>query len=247
MPNPIYRGPFPVTLKQVFESKIDGSRLYSVTQAWKNEAGVSYGLIGSATLVDGYTHYESSNSSDAKDGIVETTRVFTYAPPSTASADSRFEYECSAVASEEPIETHPAFLEARATLGFDVSIVTASGGYLTDGAASGGAVFSEDGIFQGFNKDSLNNFAGVRSYLSPQVLFKVKFSVSQRPSSGTQTSVGKIDVPQGAPNISSGKNWLVTDVNWGNSGNGNNGIYEVTQSFRLSGEGGWNPNIYSYA
>ena len=245
MPAPIYQGTFPVTTKQLFETRADGSRAYSITQIFKNDFSVVYGSIGSSVVVDGLIYYESSNSSDAKDGLIEVTRVFVYAPASTSSGDSRFTYECSAVASEEPIETHPAFLTSAS--GFATSIVTASGGYLVSGSTSGGAIFDANGIFLGFNKDALNNLAGVRSYLSPQVLFKVKYTVGQRPSAATQKSVGKIDTPFGAPSVGSGKNWLTTDVNWNNLGNGNDGAYEVSQNFRLSGEGGWNTNIYSNA
>jgi hypothetical protein len=238
MPAPTYIGTFPVTLREVYETRIDGSRVYSITRVYKNDGTAVYGTIGSSLVVDGAVYYESSNSSDAKDGLVEVTRVFVYAPASATSYD----YECTAVASEEPIETHPAFLVS--ATGFPTSIVTASGGYITNGA-SGGAVFDEDGIFLGFNKDALNSLAGVRSYLSPQVSFKVKYATNNRPSSGVQTSIGTIASPLNAPAIGGGKNWLLTEVNWSNAGNGSDGIYEVSQGYRLSGEGGWNTNIYS--
>ena len=241
MPNPIYRGTFPVTLKQLFERKIDGSRLYSITEVYKNDGSAVYGSIGSFVVVDGFTHYEISNSSDAKDGLVEVTRTFVYAPSSA----TLFEYQCNAIASEEPIETHPNFLTAATSLGFDVSIVTASGGFISEGSTSGGAVFDADGIFLGFNKDALNNLAGVRSYLSPQVTFQVKYSTNDRPSSGAQTAIGTIDSPINPPSFSGDKNWLLTEVNWSNTGNGSDGAYQISEGFRLSGEGGWNTNIYS--
>jgi hypothetical protein len=239
MPAPTYIGTFPVTLREVYETRIDGARVYSITRVYKNDGTAVYGTIGSSLVVDGVIYYESSNSSDAKDGLVEVTRVFVYAPASAISYD----YECTAVASEEPIETHPAFLVSAS--GFATSIVTAAGGYLTDGAASGGAVFDEDGIFLGFNKDALNSLSGVRSYLSPQVSFKVKYATNNRPSSGVQTSIGTIASPLNPPAVGGGKNWLLTEVNWSNAGNGSDGIYEVSQGYRLSGEGGWNTNIYS--
>jgi len=239
MPAPKYIGTFPVTLREVYETRIDGSRVYSITRVYKNDGTAVYGTIGSSLVVEGAVYYESSNSSDAKDGLVEVTRVFVFAPASAASYD----YECTAVASEEPIETHPAFLVS--ATGFATSIVTAAGGYLTQGASSGGAIFDQDGIFLGFNKDATGNLAGVRSYLSPQVSFKVKYATNNRPSSGVQTSIGTIASPLNAPAIGGGKNWLLTEVNWSNAGNGSDGIYEVSQGYRLSGEGGWNTNIYS--
>jgi hypothetical protein len=241
MPNPKYIGTFPVTLKQVFERKIDGSRLYSITEVYANDNSAVYGSIGSSVVVDGFTHYQISNSSDAKDGLVEVTRTYVYAP---ASPDL-YEYQCNAVASEEPIETHPNFLTAATTLGFDLSIVTASGGFLAEGSTSGGAVFDADGIFLGFNKDALNNLAGVRSYLSPQVTFQVKYATDDRPSSGTQTAIGTRSTPLNPPSVGSGKNWLLTEVNWTNTGNGGDGAYQISEGYRLSGEGGWNTNIYS--
>lgn len=244
MPAPFYTGEYPVKLKEVFEFNLDGKRVYSLTQAWKNDVGVSYGLIGSVTQVDGLTYYEASNSSDAKGGIVETTRIFTYAPLEADSDEIMFEYECNASASEEPIATHPAFLNSRPDLGFYESIVTASGGYTTDGSASGGAVFNEEGVFIGFNSTATGNLAGVESYLSPQVTFKIKYSISQRPDVGLLEAIGTIRSPTAGPTIPASKSWLLTDVNWSNSGNGNDGSYDVSEGYRLSGDGGWNTLIY---
>jgi len=241
MPTPVYTGTYPVTLKEVFDTRIDGSRFYSLTQAWKNEAGICYGCIGTPTLVDGFTHYESSNSSSGKDGIVEITRVFAYAPQTQQSFDSSVEYYCTASASEEPIQAHPAFLTA--TAGFETSIVTASGGYLTD-STSGGAVFDQDGIFLGFNKDATNNLSGVASYLSPQVSFTRKYSTKQRPPNQLTQAIGTIRYPTAGPTVAYGKDWLLTDVNWSNAGSGDLGIYEISEAFRLSGEGGWSKFIY---
>lgn len=245
MPNPEYRGTFPVTLKESLEVRIDGSRLYSITKIYQNNGSADFGMIGDLLDVEtllpevlGYSYYLTSNSSNAKDGLVEVTQTFVYAPPE----ETFYEYQCNAVASEEPIETHPNFLTV--TLGFATSIVTASGGFLTEGATSGGAVFDVDGIFLGFNKDALNSLAGVRSYLSPQVTFQVKYAIADRPLTETQTEIGTISTPLNAPSVTSGKNWLLTGVNWTNTGNGNLGAYQISEEYRLSGVGGWNPNIY---
>ena len=243
MPNPKYLGTFPVIIKEVFESKINGLNLYSVTEVYQNNGTAVYGDIGISVVTAGYTYYQISNSSDAKDGLVEVTRTYAYAPPEES--EDSYEYQCNAVASEEPIETHPNFLTAATTLGFDLSIVTASGGFLAEGSTSGGAVFDADGIFLGFNKNALNNLAGVRSYLSPQVTFQVKYALDNRPSSGTQTAIGTRSTPLNPPSVGSGKNWLLTEVNWTNTGNGGDGAYQISEGYRLSGEGGWNPNIYS--
>ena len=233
---PKYIGSFPVTLKEVFESRIDGSRLYSRTQAFQNTGAIVYGAIGSSIVVDGLTYYESENSSSAKDGIVEVTRVFAYAPFNGDSVDLIIEFQCSATAREEPIASHPAFNVASA--GFATSLVTAS---------SGGAVFDEAGVFLGFNKDSANNLAGVASYLSPQVSFSLKYATNQRPSNNFLRKIGSIMTPNFVPQYSDNRSWLLADIQFTNRGNGSDGIYEISEVYRLSGDGGWSPAIYPEA
>ena len=250
MPAPLFRGSFPVVLSQ--QSSLDSSGKVSYTKltAYQNGSQVT-GVIGSTiTVTLGVTAGISANLSSIEiniaNGIAEVSQTFT-AGSSTGSAATAADlavYEVVATAVEEPIASHPAFTQS--TSGFASSIVNASGGSITEGSStSGGAIFNSDGLFVGFTKTANNNFTGVQSFLSPRITYRKTYTQNTKPSSGITQTLGYIySNPAGdQPTLASGRNWLLTALNWRQSGK----AYEVSEEYLASGFSGWNNNIYATA
>ena len=250
MPAPLFRGSFPVVLSE--QSSLDSSGKVSYTKltAYQNGSQVT-GVIGSTiTVTLGVTAGISANLSSIEiniaNGIAEVSQTFT-AGSSTGSAATAADlavYEVVATAVEEPIASHPAFTQS--TSGFASSIVNASGGSITEGSGtSGGAIFNSDGLFVGFTKTANNNFTGVQSFLSPRITYRKSYTQNTKPSSGITQNLGYIySNPAGdQPTLASGRNWLLTALNWRQSGK----AYEVSEEYLASGFSGWNNNIYATA
>lgn len=128
--------------------------------------------------------------------------------------------ELTSAAQTAPIETHPDFS-------------TSIGG--TAAGPINGAVYDSNGIFQGFDSDSI--FAGLRSYLIPSVTYRLRRSTGSKPTS--VADVGKISTPP--VNLDTGgRNWMLMNRAWRRSG----AAYELSEEWLLSGEDGWDPVIY---
>ncbi len=159
-------------------------------------------------------------------------------------------YELVVGLSEEPIETHPKFVE-------DI------GGTASDPINGsmwehqGTRVWTWDGAdnnpgdnngwqFKGFlvlNADgSLNDFAKIETYLSTtNMTWRKTWNV--RATINSIRNAGKIDSPPGGPpDIDNGG-----DINWLNMGvtqTRRGSAYQLTQEWRASGRRGWNETVY---
>jgi hypothetical protein len=237
---PVSRGTFPATTSERTTKTERGLIEYSRTQVYLQGTQVT-GSIGVGnvtkenkvcTLVD--------ISVNTKNGLSEVTQTF-------VGGDSTIPevYEAVAQVAEEPIATHIAFTASTGIYG--TSIIDACGGSTTQGTlASAGAVFDADGQFLYFNKQALNNFFGVTSFLTPQVSYKRIYSAGVAPTATVTNLVSHIiSVVDGEPpTLPAGRNWMFTSLNWKNNGNGSVGQYEITEEYRGSGNSGWNNAIY---
>ena len=91
---------------------------------------------------------------------------------------------------------------------------------------------------------TLNDFAGVSSYLVPSVMWTEKTEYTN-PQNGLDDLelIGTISDPVSskAPKLKDDRNWLVTSVQWEQLGLG----CRVTVHYRMSGKNGWDEDIYS--
>lgn len=250
MPAPLFIGSFPVILSEQNSLDASGKMSYTKITAYQNGSQVT-GVIGTTiTVTLGVTAGISANLSaievNIANGIAEVSQTFT-AGSSTGSATTSADiavYEVVATAVEEPIASHPAFTQS--TSGFSGSIVNASGGAITEGSgASGGAIFNADGLFLGFTKTATNDFTGVQSFLSPRITYRKSYTQNTKPSSGLSATISYIySNPAGdQPTLASGRNWILTGLNWRQSGKS----FEISEEYLASGFGGWNNNIYATA
>lgn len=137
-------------------------------------------------------------------------------------------YELDLRTSEEPIESHPNFVQFAYPVG-----------------TNGSRFDPVDGSFLGFvplyNGTDVTNptWAGVRGYLAPGAVWRKCYVSTVQPND--ISIVGKIDTPEGSPPaIRSGSNWLYTGLNWEQRGL----VYSVKKEWLLSGRQGWNADIY---
>jgi hypothetical protein len=85
---------------------------------------------------------------------------------------------------------------------------------------------------------------GILTYLNATPIYRYNYTSILKPKASVLNKVGKIEEnPKDAPAVSGSRNWLMTAINYDQSGNS----YNISTEFRLSGEGGWNPLIYSEA
>lgn len=132
--------------------------------------------------------------------------------------------EFSGGSGQDPIETHPDFIEFAGT---------------PENPKNGAVFDDETKEFQGFfDKKNAPQFAGIRSYIVPSVTVNYSYYTTSTPS---VSSVGKIysGVPgfRSPPNV---KNYLLVGMPYRQTAN----IYFVTKQFLGSGDGGWNRTIY---
>lgn len=134
----------------------------------------------------------------------------------------------------DPIDSHPRFCEF--------------GGDKDD--PKNGAIFRDDETFDKFELyigNSLNDFAGVKSYLSPNYVVSEKIEYAFSTFEDLK-SIGKVQSPGGsssgaqkARNLARGqRDFLVTSISWQAFGQG----CIVTKNYRLSGKNGWDDDIY---
>lgn len=143
-------------------------------------------------------------------------------------------FSLSSSASTEPIETHPQFSDFAGTRANPQNFAT----------------FEPDGLFHGFKSDPDSvvptRKCGVRSYMVPGLIYrrtrvipkanKNKFPVSTK-------NLMKIDEPPSSPLLpaTEGENrWLKVELNAEAVGEG----LRVTEGWQLSGERGWDEDIY---
>lgn len=142
-----------------------------------------------------------------------------------ASDPTGYEVEFIGTLSEEPIETHPKFVD--------------SIGGTADNPLHGASFDQETGEFLCFPVDAPNNLGGVRSYLSPSSTVRVSW-YTRNPSSGLW-SLGNRSYPPGSiPSPPDSRNWLKT--NWSRRDFGL--IYQISEEYMASGKKGWNTLIY---
>lgn len=125
---------------------------------------------------------------------------------------------------QEPIETHPDFLEFAGTPGSPLN----------------GAVFdSETGEFIGFT-DLENDLAGTRSYIVPSVLVTLTFYTHFVPSLNRVARLYNWGIPDliRPPNVA---NFLLIGMPYRRIGN----LFQVSHQLLGSGPNGWNRRIYS--
>lgn len=238
MPAPIFKGTFPVLINEETSLNNEGKLEYKRTKVY-TIAGLVTPSIGNLLTIGGKNTSLTNISISKKDGLATLTETY------TGAVTAPDVYEVVAVATEEPIASHPAFTVA--TSGFDSSIVSAAGGMVTEGSGvSGGAVFNADGAFVEFNKKALNNFFGVQSFLSPRVSYKRTFSSGTVPTNGQKVAYIYTSPNGNPPTIATGRTWLLTGLSWQNNGNelNNSGQYQVTEEYLSSGPNGWNNVVY---
>lgn len=142
-------------------------------------------------------------------------------------------YDLDESNSEEPIQTHPNFADFAGTpsapLNGAVFIDPETGKPTTDDDVG---VFREFGIAGGRK-------AGVQSYVANGALWIETSYSTTRPSS--VGDVGTIETPSGSPpTIGTSRNWLLWSIAYRKRG----GIYETRKTWRCSGVGGWDTDIY---
>jgi len=236
---PASRGSFPAIISERTTLNDKGLVQYSTTKVYLQGNQIT-GSIGVGNVTkEGELCTLVDISVNTKNGLSEVTQTFV---GGNSSIDY---YEAVAQVAEEPIASHIAFTTSTGIYG--TSIIDACGGSTTQGTlASAGAVFDSDGAFLYFNKQALNNFFGVVSFLTPQVSYKRVYSAGTAPSASQSDLVSHIitDVDGSPPTLPSGRNWMFASLNWKNNGNGSVGQYEITEEYRGSGPSGWNNVIY---
>ena len=145
----------------------------------------------------------------------------------------------TSTASEEPIETHPAFTrDSKRDTNF---IYTLAG---TGDDPELGAIFegtTADAKFSHFSHENDNDLAGVESYLVPSVVAEVTKILPNTANFVFQNvyDVGRIKGPPQNINVGD-RTWLVIGAQYRLV----DGSWEATMQYQLSGEKGWNEALY---
>lgn len=143
-------------------------------------------------------------------------------------------YECSAGTSDERIETHPDFVSNIA--GRPSSPL--NGAIFIDPKTNQPTTDDSKGVFDKFSAlvgGERNPFAGVQSYLSPQVVLREVWIAKTQV---VANSVGKISAPPFTPGVPG--NWLQTGVAFQQRGL----VFQNSIEWRSSGRYSWNNTIY---
>ena len=176
---------------------------------------------------------------NTKDGIDTKTTIV----ESSAQGVATLSYRVSAVTSEEPIETHPAFIEPQP--GFGIGL----GG--TGAEPKNDAVFeprTTEGEFQFFPPNAPNELGGVTSYLVPAVIFEATVTSTDFNLVGQWDNIYDIGKIKRIPiniNVGPERNWLVVGVLYDYDKDTTE--WSVTVQYQLSGPRGWNRAIYASA
>ena len=90
-------------------------------------------------------------------------------------------------------------------------------------------------------KELINKInSGIVAYLVPKPIYRYSYTSKKKPSGNLLNDVGKIKTPPKAPDVSGGRNWLVMSINYDYSSN----LYNISEEYMLSEEGGWDTDIY---
>lgn len=143
-------------------------------------------------------------------------------------------FECSAGTSDEPIETHPDFVDNIA--GKPSSPL--NGAIFLDPKTNQPTTDDAKGVFDKFTAvvgGVRNEFAGVQAYLSPQVVLR---EVWISTIAVVANNVGKISSPPFTPGVPG--NWLQTGVSFQQRGL----VFQNVIEWRSSGRYNWNTTLY---
>jgi len=156
-------------------------------------------------------------------------------------------YELVIGMEESPISTHPKFL----TIAGKPS-ATANGALFIDPETGGVSVDDAAGVFDRFLPyvgGSLNDKAGIESYLDPVVTYRESYVSYALPST---LFFGEImsDVPgPGFRGPLGRRNWLYVGYTYRRRGDPNGAVtrvvYEIAKEWKLSGRNGWDTDIYA--
>lgn len=159
-------------------------------------------------------------------------------------------YELSLGLGEEPIETHPRFVDNYDNAGDGLPLAgipsnPQHGAFFVD---PNGRQTTDDAIgkFDRFNShlpDGTPNYgwAGITSFLDfSQAVWRKRWYATSRP--GDITMLGRIAAPEGpAPALGANREWIYQGLNYEQRGI----VYGITKEWKASGRYGANPNIYA--
>jgi len=143
-------------------------------------------------------------------------------------------FDAQSSSGSDPIDTH-------------VDFCTFAGSKNNPNTANSNPKFNDDGTFDKFytymqDKTTLNDFAGVKSYLAPSLIWTEKIEYNKVTFEDLEL-IGTMSDPthDSAPTPSGDRDWLVVDVSWAPKGIG----CVATIKYRMSGRNGWDTDIYS--
>jgi len=122
---------------------------------------------------------------------------------------------------QDPIETHPNFRDFAGS---------------PSSPLNGAKFDSTSGEFIGFT-DSTNSLCGVKSYIVPSVMVSATYYTHFIPDLGDVAKITSFPPISRPANV---RNWLLLSQPYRQIGN----LYQVTNQYLGSGEGGWNSRIY---
>lgn len=82
---------------------------------------------------------------------------------------------------------------------------------------------------------------GLDGYLQAGQIWRVSFVTNTMPSTNILNAVGKITSAVGAPTVANDRNWLFIGCNM----NQKDRVFNVSYEWQLSGDGGWDEDLYS--
>lgn len=149
------------------------------------------------------------------------------------------EYSLEGTTSEDPIETHP---EYQALLDLYNGTEDASSGKAKWPKTISGGEQTFAGQPDGSAPEQRNPMHGVEGYLVPGLTWTRK-SVSRTLPYSIIRSLGTIDNPPGnPPELSGNRNWLKIRARATFRGN----VWQIEETWLLSGPDGWVPEMYRY-
>lgn len=145
-------------------------------------------------------------------------------------------YELAASMNELPIQLHPDFESKIA----GKPSAPKNGAIFLDPETQKITTDDEKGVWREFRIVAGAEFqkGGIESYLVPGAEWReISFS---NIAPNTLSNMGEINPPPGSPPNLEGHNWLYVGMTYTRRGF----IYQITKTWRLSGKGGWDPDIY---
>jgi len=141
-------------------------------------------------------------------------------------------YELNGAVREEPIQTHEDFEEVLA----GTPSAPANGAKFIDPETGKPSTDNDAAVFDRFGRGPLE---GVSEFRTPAATWTVTRFATSRPT--TARDLGKIDNPDGSPpSFGSDRNWMFIAMSYRQRGF----VYEIRETWELSGRGGWNTLLY---